>query len=915
MKPSLTLRTLLGFLWLACGVGLVHAAPLGTAFTYQGRLSQNGQPVNGSYDLRFGLYEVASGGSPVAGPLTAPALTLSNGLFTVLLDFGAVFTGKELWVEIATRPAGSATFTNLAPRQPLTATPSAHYAAAAGTATLANGVAAGVVTSTALAAGAVTADKIAPGAVSQLGASDGSPTNAVQVNANGWVGLGTNAPRAGLEVAGGASMLAPQVLFTRQDESGGYTNLARAFAIALSDNLLAVAGYGESGITVMDISNPLSPTCLSQFRDGDGSFTNLALGTDGGVLAMKTNLLVIASSSESAVTLVSLTNPASPVKLATLRDGEGGWNELNGALALALSGNLLAIGALNDSAVTLADISNPAAPVKRIELKDGLFGFTNLNGVIAVALSSNLLAIGAYFEAAVTLVNVSDPANPVKLAELRNGVDGYTGLAGVYGLAFSGQLLAIAALDASAVTLVNVADPAHPVRLAQWRDGEGGVDGLSGALSVAFGGNWLAVSAVSDNAVTLFDLTDLANPRLAAVLRDGVAGFSLLNRPRQLRFAGTNLLVAADGDSALTLVGLDSATVSLVSQQRVGIGTALPLAPLHVVGNVVVEGANFLDLNASRVELGSGIASGSYATAMGSGTTASGSSSTAMGSSSTASGSSSTAMGFSSIASGNSSTAMGASTIATGSYSTAMGYATIAGGSYSTAMGYITAASGPYSTAMGCSSTAGGYYSTAMGRSTVATNYAWAAGRRAKATNDGAFVWADSTDTDVGSTNNNSVTFRAAGGYRLYSNSGLSAGTFLAPGTTAWAILCDRAAKKNFRPADSRAVLDKLVGLELCRWNYVWEADEAPAHLGPVAQEFKATFYPGRDERTITTLEFDGVALAAIQGLNQKVEEGSRRAEARSEKLEAENTALKQEVAELKARVKALAEKMNGAAQ
>ena len=70
-----------------------------------------------------------------------------------------------------------------------------------------------------------------------------------------------------------------------------------------------------------------------------------------------------------------------------------------------------------------------------------------------------------------------------------------------------------------------------------------------------------------------------------------------------------------------------------------------------------------------------------------------------------------------------------------------------------------------------------------------------------------------------------------------------------------------------------------------------------------MAQDFKAGFYPGRDDKGISTLEFDGVELAAIQGLNQKVGAGDRRSEARIQKLEAEN-------AELKARLEKLEQRL-----
>jgi hypothetical protein len=67
--------------------------------------------------------------------------------------------------------------------------------------------------------------------------------------------------------------------------------------------------------------------------------------------------------------------------------------------------------------------------------------------------------------------------------------------------------------------------------------------------------------------------------------------------------------------------------------------------------------------------------------------------------------------------------------------------------------------------------------------------------------------------------------------------------------------------------------LDKLAAIPVQEWNYKWERDDATPNLGPMAQDFKAAFYPGRDDKSITTLEFDGVELAAIQGLNQKLHE------------------------------------------
>jgi hypothetical protein len=103
----------------------------GTASTYQGRLNDGANVANGAYDLTFALFNVVSGVGQVGNTLTNSATTVSNGLFTVTLDFGANFPGADRWLEIGVRTNGGATFTNLDPRQKITPSPYAIYAAGA----------------------------------------------------------------------------------------------------------------------------------------------------------------------------------------------------------------------------------------------------------------------------------------------------------------------------------------------------------------------------------------------------------------------------------------------------------------------------------------------------------------------------------------------------------------------------------------------------------------------------------------------------------------------------------------------------------------------------------------------------------------------------------------------------------------
>ena len=263
----------------------------------------------------------------------------------------------------------------------------------------------------------------------------------------------------------------------------------------------------------------------------------------------------------------------------------------------------------------------------------------------------------------------------------------------------------------------------------------------------------------------------------------------------------------------------------------------------------------------------------------------------------------------------------------------------------------------------------------------IATNHAFAAGHRAKADEEGAFVWADSTDLDFASTAANKFLIRAAGGVgigtaspsrelevqhagdteigikstdvnghlwtlpsssvsggaaldasfqiidRTSGTSRLMIGTngFVGIGTSNptnklhvnGGITCialvqtsDRNAKENFAPIAPSEVLAKVASLPITTWSFKELRDGR--HLGPMAQDFYAAFQLGGSDTTITAVDTEGVALAAIQGLNEKVESGKRKAEARMEKLEAENAELKDKLNELK---KLINDKLNGGAQ
>ena len=198
--------------------------------------------------------------------------------------------------------------------------------------------------------------------------------------------------------------------------------------------------------------------------------------------------------------------------------------------------------------------------------------------------------------------------------------------------------------------------------------------------------------------------------------------------------------------------------------------------------------------------------------------------------------------------------------------------ATVGGGNGNTASGFAaTIAGGLDNIASGEGAMiAGGEDNIALGRDSFAAGY------HALANADGCFVWGDlSTSNTVNCDDVNRFVVRATNGIFMFTGGDTQhtyTGAVLAPGATAWTVGSDRASKDNLRDVDPQAVLAKVLGLPIATWN--WKSqDAAIRHMGPMAQDFHAAFGLGESPKGISTVDADGVALAAIQGLNAKLEE------------------------------------------
>jgi len=198
-------------------------------------------------------------------------------------------------------------------------------------------------------------------------------------------------------------------------------------------------------------------------------------------------------------------------------------------------------------------------------------------------------------------------------------------------------------------------------------------------------------------------------------------------------------------------------------------------------------------------------------------------------------------------------------------------HATVAGGEVNRAGG--PAGEGHHATVGGGrNNEADGLYSVIPGgNNNVASGVgSFAAGVNAKATNDYSFVWGGDPTVDTVSTNPMSYTARAPGGFLLLTSTNAVAGLALPANSSTWASLSDSNAKTDIRPVDYRNILAKVAALPVTEWRY--KHDPRRRYIGPMAQDFHAAFGLGFDDKHISTLDTDGVTLAAIKGLVQEIE-------------------------------------------
>ncbi len=265
------------------------------------------------------------------------------------------------------------------------------------------------------------------------------------------------------------------------------------------------------------------------------------------------------------------------------------------------------------------------------------------------------------------------------------------------------------------------------------------------------------------------------------------------------------------------------------------------------------------------------------------------------------------------------------STVGGGSNNTASGgYSTAGGGTSNTASGFSSTVSGgagnlasnnQATVSGGMANHAGGNSATIPGgyENNALADYSFAAGTRANIdpAHTGAMLFSDASRFPFNSLAPNEFAVRATGGVRFVTSLDQAGepqtGVRLPAGSGSWETLSDRNAKAGFKPVNAIQVLQRLASIPINTWNYKGQSASVQ-HIGPVAQDFYAAFGLGEDNHYISSVDADGVTMAAIQGLYQMTQ----KKDAQIETLQAENDRQAAQLATLNARLTAIENKTGG---
>jgi hypothetical protein len=880
---------------LSLYVGANWAVAFDTAITYQGQLLNSGSPANGTYNMIFKLFNNSTGAGTPAATVPVNSVLVSDGLFTVPIPFDpSLFTaGAAYWLQIQVEPSGGS-FSTLSPVQPLTTVPYALF-------TETSGALSGTLPATQL------SGTILPAQLPATVLTENESGTLANLTLNGALDLP-------------ATQVSPDIIYSGPgfllyaDNNGNFFSGQQAGASTTNTS----SGMNNTGGGVSALANNTGGSgntaygFNSLFNNTNGSY-NTAIGT----VALRSNFSGsnnIALGNQSGLNIttgsanIDIGNPGAINDNNVIRIGTQG-TETNtfvaGIYNVPISGGLPVV--VNSSG-QLGSSSIIQGQSLQIGLNNTATGaYATITGGTNNTVNGNEAAVlGGYLNVA------SGPASSVTggSANTASGdhaiVSGGRGntASGPYSCAMGGTNDIASGFASAAVSGAgNSAGGLFSFVGSGWgNSASSDEDVVVGGISNSVAGDPAFIGAGQYNTVGTFSGTGKSGIAVNSFIVAGIDN-AVYSDNSGIGGGGTNYIgtnanssFIGGGNHNTILSGATGVTISggvgnlvqaLVVESSIGGGQGNTInSGYSVIGgglaNIIGTGANNASLGGGSNNLVSGVE----------GTVPGGGNNVAGGIASFAAGEGSRAVNNGTFVWSDGSSAAFTSTANDQFLIQASGGVGIGTNGPTAPLHVVGTRKGNSSQPIAFIENLDATTSSASALRVIAHG----------APSDGALSVSTAWPNGTGTTNVLIARFGNANSYvsQLDNNGNWTATTFNSSS--------DRNAKENFQPVSAREMLDRVSAMPISRWNY--KADKGSEHIGPMAQDFWAAFKVGMDDKHIATVDEDGVALAAIQGLNQKLGETQQSVKDKDVEIQTlmqQNDSLAARLSELEATVKQLA--------
>ena len=360
-----------------------------------------------------------------------------------------------------------------------------------------------------------------------------------------------------------------------EDGAGGFEELEGPKGVTAvtvgSSTYALVAAYDDDGVQIIDITDPNNPTPVASIGDGEDGFEELKGARYVTTVTIDSSTYALVSASaDHGVQIINITTPSSPSPVAHVSNAAGlALQDPRGIATLTTGSSTYALVAAHSGFVQIINITTPSSPVPVANVRDGSGGFEALSrarGITTVTLDSSTYALVASYDDGVQIINVTNPSEPAPVAAVLNSqsnrLDGATGITTV--TVGSSTYALVAAQNDNAVQIINITDPSSPESVAFAQDGSAGFDRLNypeSITTVTFGSSTYAVVASFLDGIQIINVTDPSNPSPAASVGSFDTRFGNFAFPEAITAvtidSKTYVLVASYFSNSVPIIGVD----------------------------------------------------------------------------------------------------------------------------------------------------------------------------------------------------------------------------------------------------------------------------------------------------------------------------------------------------------------------